>query len=140
MPSARPEISRALLAAHQEAFLAATLLVPPALRAQFVLVGSGAVLYHGSRRRAEDLDIVGTADAHGAFLDGAREDERFSVMTDGGRVYHILLLVIHVCIPWLKCVSNSFHTIHCLGRRGRRPCYKHRPCGVGWGSHTAFQV
>ncbi len=39
------------------------------------------MLYHGSRRRAEDLDIVGTADAHGAFLEGARGDERFSVMS-----------------------------------------------------------
>ncbi|KAH7402420.1 hypothetical protein BKA66DRAFT_435844 [Pyrenochaeta sp. MPI-SDFR-AT-0127] len=64
-------ISDALLAALQEAFIAASLLVPQSLRRQFVLVGSGAMLYHGSTRRAEDLDIVGSADAHGAFIDGA---------------------------------------------------------------------
>jgi hypothetical protein len=86
MSSARAQISDALLAALLEASVAASSLVPPYLRTQFVLVGGGAMVYHGFRRRFEDLNIVGTAAAHGAFLDGALSDERFSVLTNGGRV------------------------------------------------------
>jgi hypothetical protein len=86
MPSARTIITPAHLAALLEAAEVATSFVPPALRPQFVLVGSGAMVYHGSRGRAEDLDIAGSAAAHGAFLAGASEDERWSVYGDGGRV------------------------------------------------------
>ncbi|KAF1841486.1 uncharacterized protein K460DRAFT_408951 [Cucurbitaria berberidis CBS 394.84] len=107
MSSVRAPISDAFLAALQEAFVAASLLVPPSLRPQFVLVGSGAMLYHGFRRRAEDLDIVGTANAHGAFLDGARGDERFSVMADGGRVY---IPYPYICLyfTWLNPCRVAF--------------------------------
>ncbi|KAF2819899.1 hypothetical protein CC86DRAFT_374629 [Ophiobolus disseminans] len=87
MPSRGP-ISEALLAALLEASAAASSHVSPSLRPQFVLVGSGAMLYHGFRRRAEDLDCVGTAAADWAFLEGARLDRRFSVLADGGRVYY----------------------------------------------------
>ncbi|KAF1958807.1 hypothetical protein CC80DRAFT_490599, partial [Byssothecium circinans] len=73
MPSSTT-ITAALLAALQEAFVAASSLVPPAFRPDFVLVGSGAILYHGYRRRVRDLDIVGTPDAHWAFLEGAKKD------------------------------------------------------------------
>jgi hypothetical protein len=84
----RASISDAFLAALLEASMAASSLVPFSLRQQFVLIGSGAMLYHGSRCRVEDLDFVGTAVAHGAFLEGARLDDRFSVLADGGKVYH----------------------------------------------------
>jgi hypothetical protein len=84
----RASISDAFLAALLEASMAASSLVPFSLRQQFVLTGSGAMLYHGSRCRVEDLDFVGTAVAHGAFLEGARLDDRFSVLADGGKVYH----------------------------------------------------
>jgi len=90
--SSTTPITSALLAALQEAFAVASSHVPALLRAQFGLIGSGAMLYHGYRRRSQHLDSVGTTTAHGAFLDGARSDARFSVMTDGGRVYMILVL------------------------------------------------
>lgn len=47
------------------------------------------MVYHGSRRRVENLDFVGTAAARWAFLGGARLDERFSVLQDGGRVHNV---------------------------------------------------
>jgi hypothetical protein len=90
--SYRTPIPEAFLTALLEASIAASSLVPSSLRQEFVLVGSGAMLYHGSRRRAEDLDIVDTAVVHGAFLEGARLDKRFSVLADGGRFHpHIPL-------------------------------------------------
>jgi hypothetical protein len=62
------------------------------------------MLYHGYRCRAQHLDIVGTATAHGAFLDSVRSDARFSVMTDGGRVY--MILVLHSLFTMrLNCIS-----------------------------------
>jgi hypothetical protein len=97
-------ITSALLAALQEAFAAASSHVPTSLRAQFMFIGSGAMLYHGYRRRARDLDIVGTTEAHGAFLDGAQSDGRFSVMMDDGRVY--IILVLHSLFTmWLNFIS-----------------------------------
>jgi len=97
-------ITSALLAALQEAFAAESSHVPASLRAQFVLIGSGAMLYHGYRRRARDLDIVGTTAAHGAFLDDAQSDGRFSVMMDGGRVY--MTLILHSLFTvWLSFIS-----------------------------------
>jgi hypothetical protein len=97
--SSRARISDVLLAALLEASVAASSLVPLSLRSQFVLIGSGAMLYHGSRRRAEDLDFVGTAAAHGAFLEGARLDGRFSVLQDGGRVYDAFThIIITFCL------------------------------------------
>jgi hypothetical protein len=87
--SSRAPISDVLLAALLEASVAASSFVPLSLRPQFVLIGSGAMVYHGSRRRAKDVDFVGTAATHGAFLEGARLDERYSVLQDGGRVHHV---------------------------------------------------
>lgn len=62
------------------------MLVSPELCEQFILVGSGAMLYHGHRHRGEDIDIVGTAAALWSFLEAARKDDRFSVEADGGIV------------------------------------------------------
>jgi hypothetical protein len=92
MSSTRARISDTLLAALFEASVAASSIVPRSIRPQFILVGSGAMIYHGSRRRAEDLDFVGTACAHGAFMEGVLQDERFSALQNGGRVQYIQFL------------------------------------------------
>lgn len=83
-----------MTAAHREAVLeaaeASSRLVPLDLRSKFVLIGSGAMTYHGSAGRVGDLDFVAPVEAHGAFLDAARKDERWSVAADGGRVDPLL--------------------------------------------------
>ena len=70
---ARPKIS----AAHREAVLETTapssLLVPVDLRPQFVLIGSAAMVQHGFSGRVGDVDFVGSAEAHWAFLDAAQQ-------------------------------------------------------------------
>jgi hypothetical protein len=85
-------ITAALRAALEEAFEAASSLVPAAVRPQFVLVGSAALLYHRGTHKAADLDIVGTSVALFAFFEGAQKDARFSVMHAGGRVEDPFLL------------------------------------------------
>jgi hypothetical protein len=92
---------RTITPAHRAAILetvtVASSLVPPALRSKFVLIGSAALLYHGSDRRPNDVDFVGTTEAHWQFLEAARADGRFSVLNDG-RTLPIRILIIHTRI------------------------------------------
>ncbi|KAK7189431.1 hypothetical protein PSPO01_04434 [Paraphaeosphaeria sporulosa] len=114
-------ITSAHLAALREACAAASSLVPPALRPDFVLVGSGVMVHHGSRRRPGDIDVVGTPAALWAFLEGARKDGRFSVVLDGydytlsssrlALLVMLILFLISVCPiyrtswRWRRCYN-----------------------------------
>ncbi|KAF9735425.1 hypothetical protein PMIN01_06830 [Paraphaeosphaeria minitans] len=98
-------ITPAHLAALKETCAAASSLVPPALRPDFVFVGSGAMVCHGSRRRPGDIDVVGTPAALWAFLEEARKEGRFSVVLDG--CDYTYLVPIPSCISChANCISN----------------------------------
>ncbi|KAF2083399.1 hypothetical protein K490DRAFT_69859 [Saccharata proteae CBS 121410] len=84
-------ITPSLHAAILSAFQAAATLLPNNLRPQFVLVGGAALLHYGGTRPTEDIDIVGSAEAHWEFLEAARRDAHFSVLMDGGLLLFWLL-------------------------------------------------
>ncbi|KAF1975463.1 hypothetical protein BU23DRAFT_74267 [Bimuria novae-zelandiae CBS 107.79] len=105
------------LALRPQRSLCSCVACPVALRPDFVLVRSEAMVYHGSRRRPRDLDIVGTPTALWAFLEGAQEDGRFSVMLKGRRL--ILFLSIISKLP-CNCIFTSKHLVYRHSRRWRR--------------------
>jgi hypothetical protein len=72
------DIGPGLIAVLLEAFTAATGLLPPNLREQFVLVGGVSMLTLGGRRKTTDVDIVVTPEALNTFNEAAAIDPHFS--------------------------------------------------------------
>jgi hypothetical protein len=76
MPSTRP-ITPEMKAALLECFQSATRLLPLRLRSSFVLIGGAASVFHGSKKRTEDVDVAASSEAvihiHGTIESGATQ-------------------------------------------------------------------